>query len=290
MNAIGIMQGRLSPPVKGHVQSFPVNTWQEEFYLAHKAGLDCIEWVYEEKTEAENPLRTNKGRKEIKQLIADSGTMVRSICADYYMAQQLVASNGMPIETNIQHLKKLIRHAGLLDIHHIVLPFVDTSSLHSLREIEGLLSVLKSVLGAAQYNEVELHLETDLKPLALLTVLERIAHRLVKINYDIGNSAALGRTPLEELPLLIPWIGSIHVKDRILSGNSVPLGTGAADFPTCFRLLHAGGFRGQFILQAAREEGISEIELAIRNRRFVELQLAAATNRCSELTNSKKCV
>jgi hexulose-6-phosphate isomerase len=121
-------------------------------------------------------------------------------------------------------------------------------------------------------------------------VLEKTAHRLVRVNYDIGNSAALGRTPLEELTLLTPWIGSVHVKDRILSGNSVPLGTGAADSPTCFRLLHAGGFRGQFILQAAREEGISEVELAIRNQKFVELQLATAANKRSELTNYKKCV
>jgi hexulose-6-phosphate isomerase len=102
---------------------------------------------------------------------------------------------------------------------------------------------------------------------------------LVRANYDIGNSAALGHDPVEELTLLKPWLGSVHVKDRILGGGTVPLGMGVADLPTCFRLICAAGFRGPFILQAAREEGLSEVDLAIRNRQFVEEQLAVVTSR-----------
>jgi L-ribulose-5-phosphate 3-epimerase len=54
MNPIGIMQGRLSPPVGGRIQSFPVDCWREEFFRAREAGLNCIEWVYEFETEARN--------------------------------------------------------------------------------------------------------------------------------------------------------------------------------------------------------------------------------------------
>jgi L-ribulose-5-phosphate 3-epimerase UlaE len=53
------------------------------------------------------------------------------------------------------------------------------------------------------------------------------------------------------------------------------LGTGAADFGACFRLFSQADYRGPFILQAARVERISEVELAIRNRRFVEHQINA---------------
>jgi L-ribulose-5-phosphate 3-epimerase len=39
----GIMQGRLSPPEDGRFQSFPRNSWREEFPRAREAGLDYIE-------------------------------------------------------------------------------------------------------------------------------------------------------------------------------------------------------------------------------------------------------
>ena len=278
MNPIGIMQGRLSPPIGGRIQSFPVDTWREEFSLAREAGLACIEWIYEADTEAVNPLRTDEGVAEIPRLIENSGVAVWSVCADYYMAERLVTPDGVPRGATVQHLMWLMGRAGLLGARYIVLPFVDASSLESSQEVEGLLVVLKSVMPAAEHAGVELHLEADLKPADLVAVLERISHPLVRANYDIGNSASLGHDPVEELTLLGPWLGSVHVKDRLLGGGTVPLGTGAADFPACFRLLCAAGFHGPFILQAARQEGLSEVELAIRNRRFVEEQLGAVAS------------
>ena len=132
--------------------------------------------------------------------------------------------------------------------------------------------VLQAVLPDGEKTGVELHLETDLKPGDLVSVLERIFHPLLRANYDMGNSASLGHNPEEELTLLNPWLGSVHVKDRMLGGGTVPLGTGDTDFSTCFRLIAAAGFQGPFILQAAREETLDEVELAVRNRKFVQLQ------------------
>ena len=94
MNPIGIMQGRLSPPVGGRIQSFPVDSWREEFARALKVGLDCIEWVYEFDTEVDNPLSTKAGVLEIRHLVSQSGVAVWSICADYYMQERLVAAGG----------------------------------------------------------------------------------------------------------------------------------------------------------------------------------------------------
>jgi hexulose-6-phosphate isomerase len=275
MNPIGIMQGRLSPLIGGCIQSFPADTWREEFSLAREVGLDCIEWIYEADTEAVNPLRTGEGIAEIHRLSEASGVAVRSICADYYMVNRLTASNGAVQGKVVDHLRWLLERAGGLGTRSIVLPFVDASSLQSTQEVEGLLAVLKAVLPAAERANVELHLETDLKPGTLIALLESLNHPLIRANYDIGNSAALGHDPVEELTLLGPWLGSVHVKDRILGGSTVPLGTGAADFPTCFRLIYAAGFRGPFILQTAREDGVSEVELAIRNRWFVQEKLVA---------------
>jgi sugar phosphate isomerase/epimerase len=66
------------------------------------------------------------------------------------------------------------------------------------------------------------------------------------------------------------------VKDRVKGGFTVPLTTGDADFATCFRHFHRLGFDRWFILQAAREEGLSETELAAVNRRKVEAWVARA--------------
>jgi len=276
VNTIGIMQGRLLPPVGGRIQSFPVDTWREEFCLAHLAGLDCIEWVYDYETRAANPLETDSGIAEIRRQVRDSGVGIWSICADYYMTERLVERDGSPQESVVNHLNWLIGQVGSLGVRYMVLPFVDNSSLKSPEEIETLVEILHYAAMAAGKAGVELHLETDLEPTRLVSLLKRVAHHTVRANYDIGNSASLGYNPAQELTLLSPWLGSVHVKDRVLGGDTVPLGTGAADFPTCFRLIHAVGFRGPFILQTAREESQSEVELAIRNRKFIETHLEAA--------------
>jgi hexulose-6-phosphate isomerase len=67
----------------------------------------------------------------------------------------------------------------------------------------------------------------------------------------------------------------VHVKDRLLGGGTVALGSGQADFPTCFHLIRSAGFKGPFVLQAARDENISEVELARKNKQFIEKHLEA---------------
>jgi L-ribulose-5-phosphate 3-epimerase len=214
-------------------------------------------------------------RPEIDTLTEKSGVAVWSICADFYMKEILVGGDGAPRPQVVDHLGLLLRRASLLGVRYMVLPFVDESSLKSAAELEGLLTVLESILPKAQQAGVELHLETDLKPALLAQLLQKVSNPWLRANYDIGNSASLGHDPVEELTLLGPWLGSVHVKDRLRGGGTVPLGTGAADFDACFRLFVQNHFRGPYILQGAREEGLSETDLAIRNRRFVQNQLAA---------------
>lgn len=281
MNPIGIMQGRLSPPVNGRIQAFPLTTWRQEFLRARAAGLACLEWVYEQDAEAQNPLGTQDGIAEMRALSQQGGVMVWSICADYYMTRRLVASTGLPDRAVVDHLRWLIGQAGSLGAHYLVLPFVDASSLASPQEIEGLVAVLRAVLPIAERVGMALHLETDLAPTDVVSVMGHIAHPLVQMNYDIGNSAALGRDPRDELGAIRAWLGSVHVKDRRLGGATVPLGAGAADFQMCFRIICESGYHGPWILQAARESGLSEVELAIRNRQFVEEHLTAAAGRVS---------
>jgi L-ribulose-5-phosphate 3-epimerase len=273
MTSVGIMQGRLLPPYEGRFQAFPALRWREEFPRARAAGLDCIEWIYEQPGEALNPLGSVEGQAELKALSAEFGVAVRSVCADYYMTARLLDDDGAVVDDNLRHLDRLIGCAGDYGVTYIVLPFVDASSPATPQQVAALPGALRRVLPAARSAGVELHLETDLPPAAFAALLGAIDDPLVKANYDIGNSASLGYDPQEELTALAPWLGSVHVKDRKPGGGTTPLGTGGADFPTCFRLFKAAGFSRWFILQAARTvaDGATtdEVEIARRNRAFV---------------------
>ncbi|HET8892649.1 MAG TPA: sugar phosphate isomerase/epimerase family protein [Gaiellaceae bacterium] len=272
MNAVGIMQGRLSPPVGGRIQAFPVDSWRKEFPRARDAGLACIEWIYELPAEERNPLSSLAGVEEIRAVADAAGISVSSVCADYYMAVRLVEIAGA-----VDHLVELLSRVGRLGARYVVLPFVDESRLRSPQDVAELERVLARVLPAAERHDVELHLETDLPVESLVAVLERIGHPLVRANYDTGNAAALGRPPADEIPALAPFLGSVHVKDRELGGSTVPLGTGAADLAEALRLIEEAGFAGPYILQAAREDG-SDVDLARRNRALVERLLQEETS------------
>lgn len=277
MTRIGIMQGRLSPPVDGRIQAFPVDAWRDEFTRAGESDLDCIEWVYELPNEEHNPLATNAGVQEVAELAERSGVVVSSVCADWYMAVRLVEGDAVNEEA-AAHLERLLSRVEPLGVRYVVLPFVDESSLRSDTELSTLERLLPRLLAAAERHRVELHLETDLRAERLVSLLERLAHPLLRANYDTGNAASLGRPPAAELPALAPFLGSVHVKDRVLGGGTVPLGTGDADLPEALRLTEEAGFGGPYILQAARGEDGAEIELARRNRALVLSLLTKETS------------
>ena len=278
MIRVGIMQGRLSPPSGGRIQSFPVDTWREEFTLGREAAIDCIEWIYEKDSEVDNPLWSESGTAEIRRVARESGVAVRSVCGDHYMTDRLIGTDGEPQQEVVEHLQWLIKRVSSVGAGYLVLPFVDSSSLQSPREIDGLLAMLRDVLPDIEMADIELHLETDLKPRSLTKLLNDMSSPRIRATYDMGNSASLGHDPLKELPLIGPFLGSVHVKDRILGGGTVPLTTGSTNFEACFKLIGESGFDGPYILQAARDESISEVDLAIKNRQFVEEQVANAAS------------
>ena len=276
MHRIGIMQGRLSPARGGAIQSFPTGTWKEEFPRARQAGLCCIEWIYEQGTETENPISTEDGIVETRRLARAWDIAVDSVCADYFMAHRLVSPSGSADRNAVSRLEWLIAQAAGLGACSIVLPFVDESSLVSPQQVAGLQRILQNIVPIAEDYRIELHLETDLPPRDLLSLLSTLDHPFLRANYDIGNSASLGRDPAFEFLCIGRYLGSVHVKDRSRGGGSVPLGTGAADFPLYFRLIRGTGFKGPYILQTARDTSVSEVELAQRNRQFVEHHLQRA--------------
>lgn len=260
MLKLGIMQGRLVPPEAGRFQSFPRLRWRDEFALAAAAGLQTIEWIYDAYGEDENPLGSDSGLRELERLSLAHGIAVESVCADWFMDFPLIGSEAPTARSRWERLAWLMRRCATLRVNRIVLPFVDASAIRSATDAADLAAGINALTGLIDATGVELHLETALAPADFAALLSACPHPRVRVNYDAGNSAALGYRPTAEFSAYGDRIGSVHLKDRVLGAGTVPLGRGDTDFTALFAALGAVRYRGDFILQVARGTTGEELE------------------------------
>ena len=266
--SIGIMQGRLSPPINGKIQAFPWDTWEDEFAVAGDIGFDEIEFVFESKNHGNNPLFTNEGLYKIKKLSEESGVRVNYVCADYFMERPFIRVSEEDKNKSVEILKYLIKQCAQIGIRSIEIPMVDNSKIETETEKELFIECLKECLPVAETYNIKLGLETSLNPDDFKALIEEINHPLIEANYDIGNSASIGYDTEEEVSKLGKWINNVHIKDRLLGGGTVPLGEGNANFDLFFKTLNKISYKGSFILQTAR--GDDDREVAEKNLAFVK--------------------
>lgn len=267
--AIGIMQGRLVPPIGNRIQAFPQDRWQDEFPLAAQAGLAAIEWIFDLDDAETNPLASDAGVARMHALAQQHGVGVESVCADYFMARPLVRATAAERAERLDKLAWLIERCQACGIRRMVLPFVDASRIETEADRRDVVAALQQVAPALERAGVEIHLETSLAPADFAQLLERVPHPAIRVNYDSGNSASLGYDPRAELAAYGSRLGSVHIKDRVRGGSTVPLGTGDADFPALFDALRTLGYRGPWVLQVARGTPGDELSWARQNRAFL---------------------
>lgn len=268
MPRIAIMQGRLLPPEADRFQCFPT-AWREEFPRAAAAGLDAIEWIYDLYGAAINPLATDAGIAEMRSLSARYGIAVVSLCADYFMDRPFVTAGTLEFAELREHLIWLLERCRIAGIGRVVLPFVDASRIQTVDQYNGVVRLLSGVLPYASACEVEIHLETALEPRRFAELLGALPHPKLKANYDSGNSSSLGYDVRQELAWYGSRIGSVHIKDRVRGGGTVPLGNGDADIPALLAGLADLVYAGDFVLQVARDVPGGETAWAQSNRLYL---------------------
>lgn len=257
VNKFGVMQGRLLKKYNGRFQAHPKGYWEQEFFIAEKLGLDCIEFILDFNDAEENPLLNNKGLNQILKITKNTGVDVSSVCADYFMEAPLHSNDKLISSIGQKIFTRLIKNAKELGVKDIVLPCVDQSSLNSKEIKDRFIEKLSPILDLAEKQSVNISLETDLPPLEFRALLDSFNSNRLTVNYDIGNSASLGYDPVEELNAYGSRITDIHIKDRLFGKGSVILGQGDACFASFFNKLKEFDFKGPFIMQAYRdEEGI----------------------------------
>jgi sugar phosphate isomerase/epimerase len=256
-NPIGVMQGRLLPKYRGRYQAHPVGYWQEEFSKAAELHLDCIEFILDFNDAEHNPLLRDDGPDEILLVSEKTGVKVQTVCADYFMEAPLHHVDKQVVFQSQKVLQRLLINGSKWGLTDIVIPCVDQSSLNDDKAMARFVEGLKPLVDDAELSGINLSLETDLAPQPFAELLRLFGSSRVTVNYDTGNSAALGFDPAEELSCYGEKITDIHIKDRKLGGGSVLLGTGDVQFNKFFEALRPLHYTGPFIMQAYRDdEGI----------------------------------
>jgi L-ribulose-5-phosphate 3-epimerase len=258
-NKIGVMQGRLVPKYQGRYQAFPIGMWQDEFRVAKECGLDLIEFILDFNAAEENPLLQSDGVSEIVSISKETSVSVNTICADYFMEAPLHSSDEKVAEESFKVLERLLEAAKTLKITDIVIPCVDQSSLKTESSVDRFIQQITKIIPRIEKQNINLSLETDLSPKPFVELLNKLNSKNITVNYDIGNSAALGFDPIEELNAYGGRITDIHIKDRVLAGGPVTLGEGNADFARFFDKLEEFNYQGPFIMQAYRDDEGVEI-------------------------------
>jgi len=253
------MQGRLVPKYHGRYQAHPIGYWQDEFSIAKDVGLDCIEFILDFNDAELNPLLKGRGIEEIQSVVDKTGVVIKSICADYFMEAPLHSIDESIAKHSLEILNRLLETASKLDITDIVIPCVDQSTLNGAEAVERFVNQISNVIPVIESKKINLSLETDLAPEPFVTLLDRLNSKRITVNYDIGNSAALGYDPIDELNAYGNKITDIHIKDRVLGGGPVTLGEGDADFVKFFNKLKEFKYEGPFIMQAYRDDEGVEI-------------------------------
>lgn len=248
------MQGRLLPKYQGMYQAHPIGYWQEEFKIAKQLGLDCIEFILDYDKFETNPLLNFSGLKEIKKIVHTTDVKVLSVCADYFMKAPIHSDNSDIVDKSIIILDRLIKMAPIINVSNIIIPCVDQSSLKNKNDIKNFINNIKFAVKTAEAEGVNICLETDLQPKTFADMLDSIGSKNITVNYDIGNSAALGFDPIDEFRAYGEKITDVHIKDRKFNGGSVKLGTGNANFNKVFHLLSEYEYQGIMIFQAYRDD------------------------------------
>jgi L-ribulose-5-phosphate 3-epimerase len=249
---IGFMQGRLSPMVNGCIQAFPWANWQEEFALASTLGMGLMEWTLDQERLYENPLLTESGQEKIRELSKCYGMTIPSLTGDCFMQAPFWKAIGTRREALEEDFRAIVEGCANVGVSMIVVPLVDKGCLENKGQEDALVGYLNSQKEFLANQRVKILFESDFDPENLARFIARLDSNFFGINYDIGNSAALGFSPAKEFEAYGARIMNVHIKDRPLGHTTVPLGAGNADFETIFSLLADLKYKGNYILQTAR--------------------------------------
>ena len=159
LSRVGVMQGRLLPKYHGRYQAHPAGYWQEEFSIAKKLGLSCIEFILDYNDAKDNPLLSNEGIDNINAIIDKTGVAVKTICADYFMEAPIHSENQNVALQSSNILTRLLNNSVSLGVTDVVIPCVDQSSLSSQIYVDNFVQRLSPIVDIAENTKINISLD-----------------------------------------------------------------------------------------------------------------------------------
>jgi hexulose-6-phosphate isomerase len=256
---LGVMQGRLSPPINNQIQSFPEISWRKEFEIARNLGLNAIEWTIDLDSFDRHPIIDPLQKTAVNDLLSTNLISCSTITADFFMQYDPWSTDTSLVNLEIR-LETLFRANNLRSKKIIVIPLVDNGSPKTDAHWQYLKTMLINFNSLIEKHDVEIAFEFDIPPLEQIEFLNSLMSSRFGTNFDSGNSASLGFDSIYEIELTKKYLKNVHIKDRMLQGTTVPLGSGDADLLGIGKKLTEISYTGKKILQAARIPNQPEIQ------------------------------
>lgn len=241
---LGILQGRLSEPVDGKMQEFPIMTWKDEFSYCNALDITGIEWIITDGSAYTNPFFfAELSEKSILSVCVD--TMVNY---DFYK-KEFMEKKLIPV------LKKMSDHR----INKIVVPLLEKSNIidTSIRR-----EFKKNVIEISKnYPDISFCFEFECDKEICWDLINDIDNFF--ITYDTGNFTSHYGKNVSHSDLIDFFgkkIKNVHLKDRTFFGETKPFGFGDTDFYSIIDSLKKINYNENIILQLSRQETGKEFE------------------------------
>jgi len=274
-------------PVGLYEKALPASMcWEEHLTAAGQAGYDFVEISIDESDERLSRLDwVASERAELRRSIANSGVPIMTMCLSGHRKYPLGSHTPELRQQGLEILRKAIEFSGDVGLRVVQVMAYDVFYEPSDEETQAnFLEGLERGTRWAEQCGVMLGLENLDTPFVdsiakALVITNEINSPWLHLYPDIGNLAAAGYCPPDELILAKGQLLGVHIKDalpRIIRG--VPFGQGIVPFRESFQALVRAGFWGLLGVEMwgqmhADQDPLASITAA---RRFVDCLVTEA--------------
>ena len=264
----------------------PALSWEERLAAAGQAGYDYVEISIDESDERLSRLDwTASERAALRHSIANTGVRITTMCLSAHRKYPLGSHDPEIRRQGQKILSKAIElgvDIGLRVVQVMAYDvFYETSDQETRAYfMEGLELGARMAAQAGMMLGLE-NLDTPFVENASqgLAIIDEINSPWLRLYLDMGNLAAAGYSPPDELKLTKDKLLGIHVKDaapKVIRG--IPFGEGIVPFRETFQALADQDFWGMLGVEMWGDMHPDEdpIESAASARRFVDEMVAEA--------------
>jgi len=206
-----------------------------------------LEWVVDWRCQNLNPLFVDD---EVATTLHLEDIKLSGLVMNNFVKDPLVSfkRSFMSIKSR---LNTYIVFAEKLGIASVCIPFVRENNLEFI-DIQKSITELLEMESDLNKRNVFLSLELELPMRKLRNIGNMLENsRNIGFTFDTGNSRVQGNNPAEEIELYGSSLFNVHIKDRTINGERVPLGEGNVDFNLVSNELLSINFSGFLILETA---------------------------------------